>query len=79
VQWLTFPEQLFTVDSDITLAIVQHNLLRLDDILNQVPVLSFDSLKDFVIRQVSFGNSVAFIADDNNNVIALDQVWECHD
>jgi hypothetical protein len=41
--------------------------------------LRFDSIKHFVISDMSLGDGVAFIADDNNDVATLDEEWICHD
>jgi hypothetical protein len=41
--------------------------------------MGFDRVKNFLVRDVCFGDSVALVADDHNDVRALNQKWVSHD
>ena len=79
VKRFALPEQIFTLDRHVALTVAQYDFLRLDDILNQIPVASFDSVENFLIGNMSFGDGVALVTNYHDDVVTLNQKWVSHD
>ena len=78
VQFAALPHQRFTVDCDVALAIVQHDLLRFDCVFDSIPITSLDSVQDLLIGDVRSADGMRLVANYDNDICTLNDIRITH-
>jgi len=68
VKLFAFPEQSFTLNSYITLTIVENNFLWFNNVFDCFPITCFNSIKNLLIGHMCFRNCVTGVTDHDYNV-----------
>ena len=78
IELLALPEQGFTFDTDVALAVRQHDLLRFDCVFDSIPITSLDSVQDLLIGDVRSADGMRLVANYDNDICTLNDIRITH-